>query len=128
MKKHSPGFLKLVDQAKKNIKEITVAEVRLKMTDKETFRFIDVREDNEWQDGHAVKAEHLCRGILERDVEQLIPDKSAEVVLYCGGGYRSALAANNMRRMGYKKVLSMKGGFRAWKAASAPILRPGKKL
>jgi rhodanese-related sulfurtransferase len=122
-KKHSAGFLKLVHDAKKRIKEIDVASVVEKLKAKEAFHFIDVREDHEWEEGACLGAVHLARGILERDIEEAIPDKSAEIVLYCGGGYRSALAADNLRRMGYKKAHSMAGGWRAWVAAKAPIVR-----
>jgi rhodanese-related sulfurtransferase len=114
MKKHSPGFLKLVHDAKKRIKEISVKEVCKKISAKDSFHFVDVREDSEWSQGHAKGAVHISRGILERDIEHLIPDHKAEIVLYCGGGFRSALAADSIQKMGYKKVFSMAGGWRAW--------------
>jgi rhodanese-related sulfurtransferase len=119
--KHNPGFLKLVAEAKKKIKECTVADVKAKLDRRERFHFIDVREDNEFAVDHAAGAQHLGRGILERDIETVIPDKQAEIVLYCGGGYRSALAADNLRRMGYSNVTSMDGGIRAWREAGYPI-------
>jgi rhodanese-related sulfurtransferase len=122
-KHHNPGFLKLVHDAKKRIQEIDVPSVREKLEAKEPFLFVDVREDHEWEEGACLGAVHIARGILERDIETMIPDKTAEIVLYCGGGFRSALAADNLKRMGYKKVLSMAGGWRAWVAAKAPISR-----
>lgn len=121
--KHSVGFLNIVEDSKTRIKEISIEEVKAKLDKEENFYFIDVREDHEWQQGHASQAEHLGRGILERDVENKIPDLSAEVVLYCGGGFRSALAADNMQKMGYKNVYSMAGGFRAWQEANYPITK-----
>ncbi len=119
--KHNPGFLKLVEVAKKHIKECTVSEVKAKLDRGERFHFIDVREDNEFATDHAKSAVHLGRGILERDIETVIPDKHAEIVLYCGGGFRSALAADNLRKMGYTDVSSMDGGIRAWREAGYPI-------
>jgi rhodanese-related sulfurtransferase len=119
--KHNPGFLKLVDEAKKNIKEFTVRDVKAKLDRGERFHFIDVREDNEFLTDHAKGAVHLGRGILERDIETVIPDTRAEIVLYCGGGFRSALAAENLMKMGYTNVISMDGGIRAWREAGYPI-------
>ena len=119
--KHNPGFLKLVEEAKQRIKDCTIAEVKAKLDRGERFQFIDVREDNEWVADHAKGAVHLGRGILERDIETVIPDKRAEIVLYCGGGFRSALAADNLRKMGYTNVASMDGGIRAWREAGYPI-------
>jgi len=119
--RHNPGFLKLVEEAKKHTKECTIAEVKAKLDRGERFHFIDVREDNEFATDHAKGAVHLGRGILERDVETVIPDKHAEIVLYCGGGFRSALAADNLRKMGYTNVSSMDGGIRAWREAGYPI-------
>ncbi len=121
--KHAVGFLNIVEDAKTRIKEISIEEVKAKLDREEKFYFIDVREDHEWQQGHADRAEHLGRGILERDVENKIPDLSAEVILYCGGGFRSALAADNMQKMGYKNVYSMAGGFRAWQEANYPTTK-----
>jgi rhodanese-related sulfurtransferase len=122
-KAHAPGFLKLVDEVKKRVKEIGVVDVLEKLKKKEPFHFVDVREDHEWEEGYCLGAVHIARGILERDIEREIPDKSAEIVLYCGGGFRSALAADNLRLMGYKNVLSMAGGFREWQAVKGPVVR-----
>ena len=119
--KHNPGFLKLVEEAKKGIQECSIAEVKAKLDRGERFHFIDVREDNEFATDHARGAVHLGRGILERDIETVIPDKHAEIVLYCGGGFRSALAADNLGKMGYTNVSSMDGGIRAWREAGYPI-------
>ena len=119
--KHSEGFLKLVNEAKTRIKETTVAETQEKLSNDGTVKLIDVREDKEWDTAHAAKAIHLGKGIIERDIEQLVPDKSTELILYCGGGYRSALAADVLQTMGYTNVLSMAGGWKAWKDAAAPI-------
>ena len=119
--KHSEGFLKIVEDAKKRIKEVSIEEVRTKQQHGEQFHFIDVREDHEWQNGYAEGAEHMGRGIIERDIEAKIPDHSAEIVLYCGGGYRSALSADNLQKMGYTNVFSMAGGYRAWKEANLPV-------
>ena len=119
--KHSEGFLKLVDAAKTRIREVSVEETRQLMASNEKVRLIDVREDNEWQAGHAAGAEHLGKGIIERDIETEVPDKSSELILYCGGGYRSALAADVLQQMGYTNVYSMAGGWKAWKESGAPI-------
>jgi rhodanese-related sulfurtransferase len=121
--KHSAAFEQLCQDARSRIREVTIAEVKRKLEAGERFRFIDVREDHEWEQGHAAAAEHLGRGILERDIEQVVPDKDAEIVLYCGGGYRSALAADNLQRMGYRRVSSMAGGWRAWREAGYPVER-----
>jgi rhodanese-related sulfurtransferase len=119
--KHSEGFLNLVNDAKGRIREVTVEETRARLNASHGARLIDVREDNEWEAGHAHGAEHIGRGIIERDIEELVPDKNAELILYCGGGYRSALAADNLQRMGYTNVFSMAGGWKAWKEAGAPV-------
>lgn len=119
--KHSEGFLKLVDDAKSRIREVNVEKTRARIAAGAGVRFIDVREDNEWQAGHAAGAEHFGRGILERDIEERVPDKNAELILYCGGGYRSALAADTLHRMGYINVYSMAGGWKAWKDEGAPV-------
>ena len=118
--KHSEGFLKLVDAAKSRIREVSVEETRNRMTANDNVRLIDVREDNEWEAGHASGAEHLGKGIIERDIETKVPDKSSELILYCGGGYRSALAADALQQMGYTNVYSMAGGWKAWKESGAP--------
>jgi rhodanese-related sulfurtransferase len=119
--KHSEAFEKLCEDARSRVREITVAEVKRKLDAGEEFRFIDVREDHEWQQDHAAGAEHLGRGIIERDIDKVAPDKDAEIVLYCGGGFRSALAADNLQKMGYTNVLSMAGGIRAWREANYPL-------
>jgi rhodanese-related sulfurtransferase len=118
---HSEGFLELVEEAKRCIREISVEETIERLEADEGARLIDVREDHEWEAGHAAGAEHLGKGIIERDIERLVPDKSTELILYCGGGYRSALAAETLQRMGYYDVSSMAGGWKAWKEADAPI-------
>ena len=119
--KHSEGFLKLVNDAKTRIREVTVDQTRERMTTDNSIRLIDVREDHEWSDAHASGAEHLGKGIIERDIEVSVPDKSTEVILYCGGGYRSALVADVLQNMGYTNVFSMAGGWKAWKESGAPI-------
>jgi rhodanese-related sulfurtransferase len=119
--KHSEGFLKLVNDAKSRIREVSVEKTRERMTANPDARLIDVREDNEWQAAHAARAEHLGKGIIERDIEAKVPDKSTELILYCGGGYRSALASDVLQNMGYSNVHSMAGGWTAWKDAGAPI-------
>ena len=118
---HNPEFLKLVEEAKKQVQECTIAEVKAKLDRGERFHFIDVREDHEFAKDHAKGAVHLGRGILERDIETAIPEKTAEIVLYCGGGYRSALAAESLQRMGYTNVSSMDGGIRGWREAGYPL-------
>jgi rhodanese-related sulfurtransferase len=119
--KHSQGFLNLVNDAKGRVRETTVAQVRERQAQGRPFELIDVREDHEWAQGRAQGARHLGRGILERDIENLIPDRGAEIVLYCGGGYRSALSADSLQKMGYRNVWSMAGGVRAWSEAGLPI-------
>jgi rhodanese-related sulfurtransferase len=117
-KHHSPGFLAIVDDAKARVRELSVAEtVKAVQGD---ARLIDVREDNEWEACHARGAEHVGKGIIERDIETVAPDKDSELILYCGGGYRAALAADSLQRMGYTNVSSMAGGWRAWLEAGAP--------
>ncbi len=118
---HNPGFLKLVNEAKKRIKECTAADVHARTAQGDRFHFIDVREDHEYQTDHAVGARHLGKGIIERDIEAAIPDKQEPIVLYCGGGFRSALAADALQQMGYTHVLSMDGGIKAWREAGYPI-------
>ena len=118
---HNPGFLKVVEEARRRIRECTIADVKAKLDRKERFEFVDVREDNEYAADHARGGRHVGRGILERDIETVIPDKTAEIVLYCGGGYRSALAADSLRQMGYTNVSSMIGGIKAWREACYPI-------
>lgn len=118
---HSPEFLKIVAAARANIKETSVEAVKTRLSRGEKFHLIDVREDNEWAQGRLPGAVHLGRGILERDIESAIPDKQAEIVLYCGGGFRSALAAESLGKMGYRRVFSMDGGHRGWVSAGGPI-------
>jgi rhodanese-related sulfurtransferase len=116
---HSKEFLKLAEAAKRRVKEISVKETLNKI--KTDAKLIDVREDNEWNEAHAAGATHLGRGVIERDIVGKFPDKETELILYCGGGYRSALAADNLQKMGYTNVLSMAGGWTAWNEAGAPI-------
>ena len=120
---HSPRFLALVQEAKKHIRETTVDEIKARLDRGERFRLIDVREESEYARDHLPGAVHLGKGILERDVEGRIPDTGAEIVLYCGGGFRSALAADNLRKMGYTNVLSMDGGVRAWRDKGYPMTK-----
>jgi rhodanese-related sulfurtransferase len=117
--KHSEGFLKLVEDAKTRVREVTVAETLNRLAEGGAL-LVDVREDDEWRAGRARGARHLGRGRLERDIEQAVPDKATELILYCGGGYRSALAVDSLQRMGYTNVYSMAGGWRAWREAGAP--------
>src|SRR5919202_802144 len=118
---HNPGFLALVNDAKTRIREITAAEMEERRRCGEPLTLIDVREDREWQAGHAAGAEHLGKGVIERDIESRVPDKAAELILYCGGGYRSALAADALQKMGYTNVYSLAGGWRAWQESGAPV-------
>jgi len=120
MAAHAPGFLKMVEDAKQHIRECTVEDVVHWKKAGRTFHFVDCREDNEWQAGRAQGSIHLGKGIIERDIEAVIPDKSAEIVLYCGGGFRSAIAAESLKKMGYQNVISMDGGIRAWRSAGLP--------
>ncbi len=120
---HSAQFLKLVNEAKKRIKETNVAEVKRRTDAGEKFQLVDVREDNEWAKGHLPGAVHMGRGIIERDIEQRVPDTNAKLILYCGGGFRSALVAENLQKMGYHNVESMDGGWRGWLEAGLPIAR-----
>jgi len=118
--KHSPGFLKVVDEVRPRIREVTLEEARQRLEANARALLIDVREDGEWAAGHARQAIHLGRGILERDIEATIPDPTTECILYCGGGYRSALAAEVAQRMGYTNVASLIGGYKALLAAGWP--------
>ena len=118
--KHSPEFLKIVDDAKSRVREVTVEEAR-KRLETAKARLIDVREESEWEAGHALGAQHIGKGVIERDIEQKVPDRNSELILYCGGGFRSALATDNLQKMGYANVASMSGGWRAWQAAGAPV-------
>lgn len=121
MKKHSEAFVKLVDDAKTRVAECTVEDVRRMRERGESFHLVDVREESEWGKGHLPQAVHLGKGIIERDIDEAIPDRAAKIVLYCGGGYRSALAADNLQKMGYRNVISMDGGYRGWTEAGYPI-------
>jgi rhodanese-related sulfurtransferase len=116
---HSPAFLQLVNEAKTRVREIGVGETQRKLEAGQA-RVIDVREDSEWAAGHVRGAEHIGKGVIERDIEVRVPDKSAELILYCGGGFRSTLSADALQRMGYTNVSSMAGGWRAWQEAGAP--------
>lgn len=117
---HSPGFLDIVNDSKKRVRETNPEDVRRRQERGERFYLVDVREDNEWERGRVLGALHLGKGVIERDVERAIPDHGAEIVLYCGGGYRSALAADALQRMGYRNVTSMDGGWRRWKELGYP--------
>jgi rhodanese-related sulfurtransferase len=121
MAKHTPGFLNIVNDAKTRIRECTIADVKARLDRGEKFLLVDVREDHEWNAGHIAGAVHLGKGIIERDVETKYPDTGTEMVLYCGGGFRSALAADNLQKMGYTNVISMDGGWRAWKEQNLPV-------
>jgi rhodanese-related sulfurtransferase len=115
MAKHSPRFLHLVQDSKKRVRETTVEEVKKRLERGDKFALIDVREESEWAKGHLPGAIHLGKGVIERDVEEKFPATATELVLYCGGGFRSALAADNLQKMGYTNVISMDGGYREWK-------------
>jgi rhodanese-related sulfurtransferase len=119
--KHGPRFLAIVDDAKSRVREVTIDEVKAKLARGDAFELVDVREESEWAAGHIKGARHLGKGVLERDVEAKIPDANREIVLYCGGGFRSALSADNLQKMGYANVASMAGGWRAWIAAALPV-------
>lgn len=118
---HSDGFLRLVDAAKAAIREVTIAETKARLDAGAPVRLLDIREDREWALGHITGAEHLGKGVIERDIEARVPDKEAEIILYCGGGYRSALSADTLQKMGYTNVASMAGGWRAWVEAGYPV-------
>lgn len=117
MAKHAPRFLKLVEETMPRVREIDVVSVHAKLNRGESFQLVDVREESEWAQGHLPSAIHLGKGIIERDIEARIPDVNVEIVLYCGGGFRSALSADNLQKMGYTNVYSMAGGFRSWREA-----------
>ena len=120
---HSPGFVRLVDDARARIRETDVPTVRARMERGEQFLLVDVREESEYAAGHVPGAVHLSKGTIERDIEARVPDVDTEIVLYCGGGYRSALVADNLQKMGYRNVLSMDGGWRGWTAAGGRTTR-----
>jgi rhodanese-related sulfurtransferase len=118
---HPPRFLKIVDDAKTRVRETNIAEVKKKIDKGEKFLLVDVREESEYAKDHLPGAIHLGKGIIERDVEEKVPDFNAEIVLYCGGGFRSALAADNLQKMGYTNVISMDGGIRDWREKGYPL-------
>jgi rhodanese-related sulfurtransferase len=119
--KHSPGFLKIVNDAKSRVRETTVADVKKRLDSGEKFLLVDVREESEYAKDHLPGAVHLGKGIIERDIEERVPDVNTVMILYCGGGFRSALAADNLQKMGYKNVISMDGGIREWREKSYPL-------
>ena len=121
--KHSEGFLRLVNDAKRRVREISVADTQKRLAADSNVQLIDVREDNEWEAGHAAGAKHLGKGIIERDIETQVPDKATEMILYCGGGYRSALVADVLQQMGYINAWSLAGGWKAWKDSGAPTTK-----
>ena len=120
-KQHNPGFLRIVEDAKTNVREVSPAGLRERQTQNPNLVLVDVREDDEWRAGHVAGAVHIGKGVIERDIESQIPEPDTEVVLYCGGGFRSALAAESLQRMGYTNVLSLDGGYRALQDAGFPI-------
>jgi rhodanese-related sulfurtransferase len=120
---HAPKFLKLVQDAKKHVKETNVPNVKRRMDAGEKLILIDVREDNEWVRGHIAGAVHMGKGVIERDLEERYPDSSTKLILYCGGGFRSALVAENLQKMGYTNVESMDGGWRGWLEAGLPTAK-----
>lgn len=119
--RHSPRFFEIAQSAKQRIRETDVQTVKQRLDRGDPFHLVDVREESEWARGHLPGAMHIGKGVLERDIEKTLPDEDAEIVLYCGGGFRSALAAENLQRMGYRDVASMDGGFRGWRDAGYPI-------
>ena len=123
-KRHGPGFEKIVNEARPSIFETTVQAIGLRLKNQDDFVLVDVREDSEWAKGHLPGAIHIGKGVIERDIEEKIPDQKADIVLYCGGGYRSALAALSLKKMGYINVTSMDGGFRGWSEAGFEVVAP----
>jgi rhodanese-related sulfurtransferase len=120
---HSPRFLKIVDDARRRVRECTVDDVKTKLDQGQKFLLIDVREDNEYAKDHLPGAIHLGKGIIERDIEQRVPELDTPMVLYCGGGFRSAMAADNLQKMGYTNVISMDGGIRVWRERNYPLTK-----
>jgi rhodanese-related sulfurtransferase len=120
---HSEGFLKIVNDAKTRVRELDVREVKKRLDAGEKFIVIDTREESEFANGHIPGAIHHSKGVIERDIEKAVPDHNAPIVLYCGGGFRSALAADNLQKMGYKNVISMDGGWRGWNEAGFPVVK-----
>lgn len=123
-RQHSPAFVALVEDARSRVRETDVGAIRRRLERGDRFHLVDVREDEEWQGGRLPGAVHIGKGVIERDIEDRIPDRSAEIVLYCGGGYRSVLAAEALQKMGYTNVLSMDGGYRGWTEAGLPAAPP----
>ncbi len=121
--KHAPEFLKIVADSKTRVRETNVQEVKKRLDTGEAFILIDVREESEWAKGHLPGAVHLSKGVIERDIENAVPAKTTPLVLYCGGGFRSALAADNLQKMGYTDVISMDGGWRGWTQAGLPTVK-----
>ena len=120
---HPPRFLKIVDDSKKRVRETTVDEIKSRLDRGDKFVLVDVREESEWQKDHLPGAIHMSKGVIERDVEHKVPDLNTEIVLYCGGGFRSALAADNLQKMGYTNVISMDGGVRGWREKNYPMTK-----
>ena len=120
---HAPRFLQIVNDAKSRVRELTIDDVKAKLDKEEDFVLIDVREDNEWEKDHLPNAIHMGRGIIERDVETRVPKLDTPMILYCGGGFRSALAADNLQKMGYTNVISMDGGIREWREKGYPLVK-----
>lgn len=120
---HSPGFLRLVDEVRKNVRELTLEQARARLQQNPQLVLMDVREDHEWEQGHAVQAVHLGKGILERDIEHHYPDTGTEIIIYCGGGFRSALCCDAVQRMGYRNVSSLMGGYKGMLAAGWPMTK-----
>lgn len=120
---HSPGFLRLVNEVKKRVQETTVDDVKARLDRKQKFLLIDVREESEYAKDHLPGAIHLGKGIIERDIEERVPDHNTTMILYCGGGFRSALAADNLQKMGYTQVISMDGGIRGWREKGFPLVK-----
>ncbi len=121
--KHSERFLKIVDDARKRVRELTVDDVKAKLDRGEKFLLVDVREESEFAKDHLPNSIHLGKGVIERDIEERVPDTAAPLILYCGGGYRSALAADNLQKMGYTNVISMDGGIRVWREKGFPLTK-----
>lgn len=123
-KNHGGGFLAVVNDAKSRIQQIDIDGYKKLAASGAPFMLVDVREESEWAAGHAAGAIHLSKGIIERDIEKTIPDPATKLVLYCGGGYRSALAADNLQKMGYRDVISLDGGWKAWSSSGLPTEKP----
>jgi len=121
---HSPAFLALIDSVHSSVPDVSVEQTRERLRANPNLKFVDVREDSEWAAGHASGAIHLGKGVIERDIEERIPDKDTELILYCGGGFRSVLAGDALKKMGYTNVSSMAGGWREWKVVGAPVETP----